>query len=42
MIASFTHFLNRGYIDFELDTVLTAANNGAVMVLQQHNYDLII
>jgi hypothetical protein len=29
------NFLNRGYIEFELDTVLTAANNSTV--IQQHN-----
>jgi hypothetical protein len=35
------NFLNRGYIEFELDTVLTAANNGAVFTAAQLN-DLII
>jgi hypothetical protein len=34
-------FLNRGYIEFELDTVLTAANNGTVFNAAQLN-DLII
>ena len=35
------NFLNRGYIEFELDTVLTAANNGTVYTAAQLN-DLII
>ena len=35
------NFLNRGYIEFELDTVLTAANNGTVFTAAQLN-DLII
>jgi hypothetical protein len=35
------NFLNRGYIEFELDTVLTAANNGGVFTALQLN-DLII
>jgi hypothetical protein len=35
------NFLNRGYIEFELDTVLTAANNGNVFNAAQLN-DLII
>ena len=35
------NFLNRGYIEFELDTVLTAANNGGVYTAAQLN-DLII
>ena len=35
------NFLNRGYIEFELDTVLTAANNGNVYTAAQLN-DLII
>jgi hypothetical protein len=34
-------FLNHGYIEFELDTVLTAANNGTVYTAAQLN-DLII
>ena len=35
------NFLNRGYIEFELDTVLTAANNNTVFTAAQLN-DLII
>jgi len=35
------NFLNKGYIEFELDTVLTAANNGTVYTPTQLN-DLII
>jgi hypothetical protein len=35
------NFLNRGYIEFELDTVLTAANNNTVYTADQLN-DLII
>ena len=35
------NFLNRGYIEFELDTVLTAANGGTVYTAAQLN-DLII
>ena len=35
------NFLNRGYIEFELDTVLTAANNNTVYTTAQLN-DLII
>ena len=35
------NFLNRGYIEFELDTVLTAANGGLVYTAAQLN-DLII
>ena len=35
------NFLNRGYIEFELDTVLTAVNNGTVYTVAQLN-DLII
>ena len=35
------NFLNKGYIEFELDTVLTAANNGTVYTAAQLN-DLII
>ena len=35
------NFLNRGYIEFELDTVLTAANNNTVYTAAQLN-DLII
>ena len=35
------NFLNKGYIEFELDTVLTAANNGNVYTAAQLN-DLII
>ena len=35
------NFLNRGYIEFELDTVLTAANNSTVYTAAQLN-DLII
>ena len=35
------NFLNRGYIEFELDTVLTAVNNGTVFTAAQLN-DLII
>ena len=35
------NFLNKGYIEFELDTVLTAANNGNVFTANQLN-DLII
>jgi hypothetical protein len=34
-------FLNRGYIEFELDTVLTGANNNTVYTADQLN-DLII
>ena len=30
-------FLNKGYIEFELDTVLTAANNGNVFTAAQLN-----
>ena len=35
------NFLNKGFIEFELDTVLTAANNGTVYTAAQLN-DLII
>ncbi len=35
------NFLNRGYIEFELDTVLTGANNNTVYTAAQLN-DLII
>ena len=35
------NFLNRGYLEFELDTFLTAANNGGVYTAAQLN-DLII
>ena len=35
------NFLNKGFIEFELDTVLTAANNGTVYTAAQIN-DLII